>query len=227
MTFLEAVNRVLRSSGVIRGDDDDLLSFSETQHAANSSLAQIAIQDQLISLVSLDILPLEEETGTFEYVSGQRVYQLPSNFVKMSGKYLLEVDATGKSETYVVTETTEDCLRDQYSDYQEHEGTPIHFYFTGAAAKSIGLYPVPNESGQDARFYYEKDVMVESENDTLPFHNNLEAYTFTRMAARHFQILFESTGVVDSSVFERDPLLITTQGVLANLISSSKLRDRY
>ncbi len=50
MTFLEAVNRVLRMEGIILGDDDDLTSFSDTQHAATQSMARIAIQSQLADL---------------------------------------------------------------------------------------------------------------------------------------------------------------------------------
>ena len=47
MDFVGAVNRLLRLNAIITGDDDNITTFSDTQHAAAISLAQIAIQDEL------------------------------------------------------------------------------------------------------------------------------------------------------------------------------------
>ena len=47
MDFIAAVNRVMRINTIIKGDDDNITTFSDTQHAASISLAQISIQDEL------------------------------------------------------------------------------------------------------------------------------------------------------------------------------------
>ena len=53
MTFLEAVTRIMRSEGIIRGDKDAPVSFSDLQHGATIQLAQMAIQDELNELLSV------------------------------------------------------------------------------------------------------------------------------------------------------------------------------
>ena len=83
MNFLGAVNRVLRHEGVISGDDDNLVTFSDTQHAATSQLAQIAIQDELTELISAELLPQHAPTQTtVPTATSTRTYSLASDFVR-------------------------------------------------------------------------------------------------------------------------------------------------
>ena len=83
MDFLSAVNRVLRLAGIIAGYDDNLTSFSDTQHEAMSNLAQISIQDELNDLVADKVLPYEQATAFITIVTGTRIYSLANDFIRM------------------------------------------------------------------------------------------------------------------------------------------------
>ena len=65
-TFVDAVNRVMRIEGILRGDDDAITDFTSSQHAASIEFAKIAIQAELAWLTSLETLdiPYERTTGT-------------------------------------------------------------------------------------------------------------------------------------------------------------------
>lgn len=60
MNFLSAVNRVLRTNNIIRGDDDAITTFSDTQHNATLNLALIAIQDELTETVADRLISYEK-----------------------------------------------------------------------------------------------------------------------------------------------------------------------
>jgi len=50
-TFLDAVNRVLRINHIIKGDDDNVTSLSDTQHSADIEMPRLPFS--LKSLISL------------------------------------------------------------------------------------------------------------------------------------------------------------------------------
>ena len=50
-TFLDGVNRILRMNTLIRGDDDDVSSFDDTQHSASINLARFSIQEEPLLLL--------------------------------------------------------------------------------------------------------------------------------------------------------------------------------
>lgn len=211
---------------MIRGDDDDMTSFSQTQHSATISLAKIAVEDQIASLVSEQILPLEEAQGTLSLVASQRVYALASDFVRMQENYFVEIDGSGVSENSIIPEYKggESAIRADIWDYQDVTGSPTCFYHTNGSSKSVGFYRVPIEA-QDLRYYYEKDVLVSVEADTLPFQTNIESNTFVRMASRHFELLLEGTS--DLAAFENDPVIISLRGTLSSLLNPRKQPERY
>jgi len=182
----------LRINTILSGDDDDIATFNDTQHRATMNLAQIAIQSTLNDLVSDRIIPYEEADGTITYVSGTRLYALPSNFVRFKDEnpFLLELDGSSNSANQVVTLANENVLRRQYLDYRSQSGSPDEFYLVNGTTKRIGLFPVPDSSGTVARFPYEKDVSVTNSTDALPFSSTIEANAFVDMAARYFQFLF-------------------------------------
>ena len=97
MNFLEAVNRVLRLEAVLQGDDDDLTSFTQTQHAATSSLAQLAIQSQLADLVSDGFIDYEDAEGTFTSTNLTRTYSLASDFQRMQELFIEELDSSSEA----------------------------------------------------------------------------------------------------------------------------------
>lgn len=230
MNFLQAVNRILRMEAVIMGDDDDLTSFSQTQHAAALSLAQIAIQAQLADLVASDIVPYELTSGTFPSVASTRTYQLASDFQTLQELFFEELDVDGATGTRVIHYPGgESQLRRDFPRYQEEEGRPIWFYFIGGATKSVGLHPVPSEA-LTYRYYYQKDVNVSVETDTIPMVTETESQTFIRMCARHFKYLKASAPVREQLFpqgIESDPVILQARATLMGLLYPLPAKTHY
>lgn len=210
-TFLDAVNRVLRINTIISGDDDDITTFTDIQHRATLNLAQIAIQSTLIELISDRLIPYEETDGIITYVTDQRVYALPADFVRMKGDnpFLLKLDGGVSANTTVnLYKGGEEQLRRDILDYRTQSGNPMYFYFIDGTTKQIGFFHVPDStmSGIELRFPYQKDVAITSEADALPFHTVSEENMFIDMCARHFQFLFTSQpteGLEGDAVYKR------------------------
>lgn len=198
MTFLEAVNRVLRHAGIIAGDDDDLSSFSDTQHANFSRKAQIAIQDELADLFADKVFPYESATAFITLVSGTRVYSLDSNFIRFQDRrpFLLEVDAatsTGASKNVKIEEYPggEERIRRDILNYRDVSGPPSWFYRVLSTSNQIGFYPVPDASvnGDIYRYEYERTRTVTNASDTIPLIGTEAANAFAEAAARRFQYM--------------------------------------
>lgn len=195
MTFLEAVNRMLRLSTLMQWDDEDITSFSNTQHAGNINLCQQAVQHVINELVSDRFLWPEDAEGNITMVADTRTYSLASDFVQLQGKrpWLFELEGVaGTDATNYISEYPggEDQLEKQVFQYTSQTGTPQWFYFTDD--KEVGIYPIPgtDEAGTVYRYQYEKNVMVVNESDNLPFDSDQKAYAFVDMATRLFTFLF-------------------------------------
>jgi len=229
-TFLDGVNRVLRSNTILAGDDADLTSFTVTQHKAHSQMAQISIQDTLTDLVADNIIPYEITDGTITYVTSQRVYTLPNDFIRFADQepFLLELDGSSNSANIFVTMYPggEEALSREVLDYRSQSGNPIYFYEVKTTTKQIGLYQLPDSSknGTVARFRYQKSVFVTSEADTLPFHTTQEAYTFLAMASRYF--LYINAGTPPGNM-DDDPIYKKNKASLMNLIRIRKPSNSY
>ena len=230
MTFLEAVNRVLRMEGIIQGDDDDQTSFSQTQHAASMSLAQIAIQSELADLISGDVIPYERTTGTLTTTPGTRTYNLATGFQNLEELFMEQLENGNPEGTRVLHYFGgESQARLDFPQYRETQGTPIWFYFTGGASKTIGFLPVPDEA-RTYRYFYETDVSVSVSSDTLPFVNATESQTFIRMCARHFKYLKASVAVREQlfpNGVERDPVILESRSTLMGLLNPLPVKTHY
>ena len=238
MTFLEAVNRVLRAESIISGDDDDLTSFAQTQHDAAINLAKIAVQDELTSLIAEEVLPFENATGTLTLVTDQRTYDLAADFIRFSDPcpILLKEDGAGNSDNTYMSfyKGGEDQIKKDFLDYREQSGTPNYFYMTTpttVTVKTIGVFEIPdsNVNADVYRYYYEKDVSVTLETDDLPF-NSIEAQTFARLCARHFKYLF-ATKQVREGLFPQgidgDPTIQSARASLMKLLRPVKAVNNY
>jgi hypothetical protein len=195
MDFLAGVNRIFRSEGIVRDDDDELTSFTVTAFAASLETAKIAIQDELAHLVAMDLIPYEEKDAEVTLVDGTRLYALATDFVRLRdpSPFLLRVNASGESENIILHEWPggEKNLRRVALDYREKSGEPSWFYLPGGTTKQIGFYLVPdsNADGDIYRYYYEGSVTVSDSADTLPFASDTEAEAFVRLAAGRFRYL--------------------------------------
>ena len=213
MNFLAAVNRIMRSEGIIRGDTDAATTFSDLQHGATISLAQIAVQDELNDILSDQLIAYEHSSlGSVVSVVGQVSYALASDFIRFYGVASL-YDATNKVRLYEYP-GGEARLQQTYFEYKTTQGTPQAWYFDATTTKKIGLWPVPS-AVKTYSYDYEKDVSVTNSSDTLPFHNESEAQAFCRLAARRFKYLYQD---MDKAGLAADPERIQAKAALYDLM---------
>ena len=198
MTYLEAVNRILRLTTLMQWDDDDITSFTQTQHSASITLCRQAIQHVVNDLTADRFFYPEDATGHLTMVSGTRLYSLASDFVRLRGKrpwmfQLSGASGTDASGQYLYEYPGGELqLQKDVNQYTSQTGTPQWFYFTDD--REVGIYPIPDSStdGKLYRYEYEKDVMPENESDSLPVYSDAQGYAFCDSAAQAFKILFAS-----------------------------------
>ena len=175
-------------------DDNDITSFSQTQHAGSIALARQATQHVINELVSDNFLWDEQAVEHIQMTADTREYSLASDFVRFKDKNNLFFELEGASGTDGTSQFLSEYpggevqLQKQVPQYKSQSGTPQWYYFTDDT--TVGIYPVPEDSGSYYRYTYEKNVMVENESDVLPFDSDQKAYAFTDMAARVFTFLF-------------------------------------
>lgn len=198
-TFIDGVNRLLRINNIIKGDDDNITTFSDSQHASDISLAQIAIQDELAEIASERLIPYEKTSSTITLATNTRTYSLASDFIRFYGSHPSFYDSTQNVRIYEYP-GGEDALKDQDYSYKTNQSTPVWWYWDDTTTKKIAFYAVPdsNYNNRSISYDYEKSVMVENSTDTLPLHNNEEFYALVSMAARRFLFMRtnEATGLL-------------------------------
>lgn len=222
-TYLSVVNSMLVAEGILAGDDDEISSFGSTQHVASIRLAKRAVVQELAHLVSRQLLPYEK-TDAILTVSG-RTATLASDFIRMQDEnpFLLETDVSGTSQGTYIWEFPggESQLRRNDLNYRENTGKPYSFYWAGGETKDLGFYLVPDGATYYYRYYYEKDVSVSVESDTVPFVSTVEAEAFTEIAARRFKYL-RSSPTVREGLFPgglaRDAVIQEARSTLTQLM---------
>lgn len=200
--FIDGVNRLLRINNVIKGDDDTITTFSDTQHASDIQLAQIAIQDEISEIVSERLIPYEKDSNTISLVTGTRTYALQTNFIRFFGKASF-YDSTDNVRIYQYP-GGEEALMNQDYQYKTTNGSPTWFYWHNTTTKQVAFYNIPDSTwnGRSLSYDYEKSVMVSSATDTLPFINNEEYFAFISMAARRFRFMLLDK---DQGLLSEDP----------------------
>lgn len=190
MTFLEAVNRIFQTNGIIRGDTDAVTSFSQIQHNASVNICKVAVQSELINLISDRLLPRERKnTGSITTVAGTYAYDLPTDFTRLYGYGVIN-----RGDALLITQYEGGLPRLQIDDpdWKTTSGDPTAFYFypIDSATKQIGFYPVPDKV-QTLTFDYEASVLIYSESEDLPFQSDEESFSFVDMCARRFKFMYE------------------------------------
>lgn len=222
MNFLDGVNRLLRSSGILRGDDDDLTTFSDLQHNAALNLAIVAIQSELADLVADRMIPYEKTADSITTVSGTRTYTLAADFVRFYGQSPFLYDATNNS---IICEYPGgvDRLRRTILDYKTQSSRPAYWYWEDSTSKKIGLYPVPNEAVQ-WDYDYEKDLVLSASTDSLPFYSDTEGRAFIDMTLTRFKMMLTRAPM---SGLTNDPDRASARARLANLLRPTEPRKYY
>ena len=187
-TFVDAVNRVFRINHIIKGDDDNITSFGDTQHAADIELAQLAIQSEITDLVANQIIGYEKASDTVTLSTGTRTYALASDFVRFYGSNPSFYDSTQNVRIYELKGGL-DKLRDADYLYATNQGTPQWWYWEPGSTYKVGFYNVPDSSynSRSLSYDYEKSVLVTNTTDTMPFVTTEAYYAFCDCAARRFK----------------------------------------
>lgn len=226
MTFLGCVNRILQLNGLIRGDTDLLTSFSDTNHASTSSIAQIAVQNELTELSSKGDLPYQHKINqTLTLANGTRSYALANDFIQLWGKWPLFYDSTQNFQIFQYP-GGEEQLRQEILTYRTDAGAPYWFYFELGTTNQVSFYPVPNSSVNGRLLYYDYEayVNVANSSDTIPLTTTDQAYAFTEMAARRFKFLYE--GKTDVEV-ELDGVYRAARSRLYSLLKWKQAPRKY
>ena len=187
-TFLDGVNRLLRINSVIRGDDDAITTFSDTQHSSDIQLAQIAITDEISELVSDRLISYEKTTTTISLATSTRTYALASDFIRFFGTHPSFYDSTDNVRIYEWKGGEDNLMNIDYK-YKTNEGAPSWWYWHETTTKQVAFYNVPNSTynTRSLSYEYEKSVTVTNSTDTLPFITTEEYHAFVSCAARRFE----------------------------------------
>lgn len=191
MNFLAGVNRLLREVQIIAGLDDEISSFSDTQHRTTLELAKLAIQQELASLAAHELLPTELRTGDITTVAGTRTYKLPADFQRFLDKYPFIYSTDSPSSYIYEYPGGRGHMKLVNRNWQSAESETAHYWYyepttSSATQKEIGLLSIPSTSGKVYEFEYEGSVYVTDATDNLPFITQMESDTFIAIAARRW-----------------------------------------
>lgn len=232
-TYVQTLSDVLRQNTMLSGNDSDITAFSDTQHQAAIQLAKIAIQSSLNQLVSESLIPFERTDGTITFVTDQRVYALPSDFMRFIGNkqskpFMLQLDASEDSDNRYLYEYPGGLskLEAVIPQYREDGGTPWYWYMIGGSALEVGFFHVPDltMSGLKVRFAYEKEVMVNAEADLLPFTRVSQEIAFTDLASRYFAVIHSGAPIATVS---QDPAYVAAKSTLIALMNHKPPSGKY
>ena len=227
MTFLEAVNRILRTCAILRGDTDPITSFSSTQHNASLNLAIVATQNELTRLVADRLIPSERQTsGIISLVANTRAYALAADFLRFYGNTHF-YDSGANRQIYEWAGGLESLQHEIYT-YATDTGDPNWRYWEPAATKQIGFFQVPS-SARTLSYEYEGSVMVRVITDTMPFHSDEENFMFVDMAARRFKFMWEDLkNELDiQAVLDKDTTYRSSKATLMALIRGANPGRTY
>lgn len=222
MTFLECINRILRTCAILRGDTDPITTFSDVQHNASLNLAIVATQNELTRLIADRLIPAERQTsGVVTLVASTRTYALASDFLRFYG-FPHFYDSSANRQIYEWPGGLE-ALQIEIYTYATDTGDPNWWYWEPTSTKKVGFFQVP-QSGGSLAYEYEGSVLVDAVADTMPFHNDEENYMFVDMASRRFKFMWEDVkNELDiQGVLEKDTTYRSSKAMLISLIKGKK-----
>jgi len=228
MNFLGAVNRVLRIGGIIRGDTDPIVTFSDLQHGATLNLAIIAIQDTFTDLMAFYDFPAERASGSITLVAGTQNYALASDFVEFWQSNQFFYDAVGANHLFEYP-GGERALAQSIFTYQVDQGTPNWWFYVEGTTKQVGFYQIPTiaYNNRVLTYNYEKDIVPVNAVDPMPFQRDIENNTFCQMAAVRFQALFAASPKDPAIDVEQNPQYKNSRSTLLRLVNVKKDNKYY
>jgi hypothetical protein len=230
-TFLQAVNRVLRTSGLIRGDTDPITSFSDVQHGATLQLAMVAIQSTMIDLSAFYTFPKERTSSTITLATSTRLYSLASDFVGwwMDQPFLYDATQNSKLFEYIGGEQRLALDIPDYQNATTQAGYPTWWYTVDGATMQIGMYAIPTSdyNGRVLTYQYEKDVIPLVEADVMPFQRDIQTFSFCDLASIKFNALFTQLPNEPSPDITHDPVYINARASLLRMMTPANNTRTY
>lgn len=226
MSFLAAVNRMLRINGFIRGDTDLLASFSDTAHNSTSQVAQIAVQQEITELSSRGLLARQiTREAILTLFANTRTYALPANFLSIWGDPPFIYDPVQNNVIFQYP-GGENVLRRTILNYRTSYGYPQCWYFDEGSTQRISFFNVPDSSldGRTLLYDYDASVNVLVETDPMPVPTTDQAYALVDMCARRFKFLYE--GKVDQPI-DSDPVYRDARTRLFSLMKMKRPPSVY
>jgi hypothetical protein len=168
-TLLDGVNEVLRKKSLIAGDASVLTSLTDS---ARQSWIDIAVQsinegiDELFSITRRS-LPKQMVEATITLVNGTKAYALPSGLVRLHWPL---IDRTNRRFIQEYATGYEGMLLVDLG--QTFTGLPLY-----AAIRASDNYlvldrtPTTAENGNVYNYQYDKDTVLSSASDTMPFND--------------------------------------------------------
>lgn len=193
VTFLQFVNAALKRTRVIQGDAGELATSTVTSTAtglvATGAFTDSGRQTEIDLMLQISneafhevfgmgLFPNEAATATITLVSGQREYDMPSDFERMAGEDSSDQVFRGTTNGLLITEYPggySKMLRDQpiATDYT---GTPNHWAISPVdGGVRFDREPTSAENGWTYNALYEKRLSFTSTmaTDTLPFSDTV------------------------------------------------------
>lgn len=228
MTYLEAVNRLLRQALILTGDDDNLTELTSTQHQTTSNLAQLAIQSELNTHAAVLNIRTERRQGEIRVRAGQRVYDLEDDFGQFYGRQPFLYPSDNTSEHLYEYSGGLDGLRETFRQWETQQGRPRWWYIEDGEDlyAQIGLYQVPSlkEEGLTYFYEYESQKLLTHKDDCLPFKNENQNIAFIDMAVRRFKF---SEGILPVTRLEDDAAYSNAYITFIALLNEKEPRRTY
>lgn len=173
VTFLAAVNAVLKRVGVIQGSSGELSSFTDAARQQDVDICLEIWNEIIDELFRVGVLPQETAEGTLTLATSQTSYSFSSDmsitdFVKMASN---PFDSTNEN---ILTEYPGGWRALFMVDRSDRNGQPRHFAInTSNGNMEIDATPTSDENGDTYTFLYEKSQNLTSTTDTFPFEDDV------------------------------------------------------
>lgn len=237
MTFLEAVNQLLRRASIIGGSDDDLTAFGSNQFSGSEELAKLAIQDELRHAAVALQIPFERTFDSVTLATGTREYSLANDFVNFQDQepWFYKLDSNNlPTETVILPyKGGEAQLRKDYPRYRIETGNPINWYLSGTANNKVSFFMIPDStnSGDKYGYFYEASLSVSAYDDDLPFTLAEACNAFVEAATRRFFYMPNAAIPQGAQLAQGgpdfDPVVKAARADLRRLIKATKPENRY
>lgn len=168
--LLNGVNDVLKRVQIIKGENGELSSFTDStiQHEIDTAIQYWnEVLEELYSKTKMP-MPTEASSANITLVTGQREYSLPADCLTV--RYPLMENTTG----YYIFEWVKG-----YEDLRSHQQIPDNFTgrpnFCTISPVTNKLYmdyiPTAAENGLVYNLFYDKDISLSGINDQFPFND--------------------------------------------------------